>query len=251
MRKFILLLLVSPLFTNAQQNFEGTIRYLSYTSNSTDSSERVMSFGKTRVQTITREFEKNRIIETTDILDFEKGLAFNIDHATNTYTVDTFLNESKEKKHAIVIGGTQSILGYKAVKYGLNDTVAGLPITLYRYISPDLKYSIPEKYRQVYQQADFAGDNLCWLEMHVLFCVNDLTGAGDPDKKDSVVTKAIEILHGPVDESRFIVPGSYKLITRKDTGIRLKSIKVEESAPEPPPPPPPPKPRQKRIIKKN
>lgn len=74
MRKFLLLLLVSPLSGVAQQNFEGTIRYVNIIQQK-DSGYNIHSFGKTKVKMDIYDHTKRDFLETTIINDFDKGLS--------------------------------------------------------------------------------------------------------------------------------------------------------------------------------
>jgi hypothetical protein len=232
MRLFYFIPLLFPFASIAQQNFEGKIRFQRIASVTGDTSEVIMWYGKTKIKTDTYSPEKKDVIQSTYIMDFDKELTVEIDHKRNTYSIDSVWDNREISELLHLTSDTVNISGYRALKNVSTYTTFGFPLTMNVWVPIDLKYTVPEKFREAYKAGGFPADNICWLKMHIIYSSDVIV------KKDSVMIDPVEIIPGPVDQSGFTVPSSYTFKENKP-GLRLEAVVEEKSPPGPPPPPKP------------
>jgi hypothetical protein len=256
MRKLFLLLLVSPIIVHAQQNFEGTIRYNLQSGIFGDSLQLEIKYGKTKVKISTHMIRSSELAKVDCIYDFPNGLMYEINHTDKTYSIDTLSAQAGTDRTILATKDTTRILNYPVVRYTSEekeDIGSGkIPTTINFFVSPAIRYIIPEKMRKAKDIFTDELGNFLWLELSVRFSLSKVMGSDKQGKEDSTLIRATAILPGAIDESGWIIPASYE----KDPNSFNKKVKIEmeimeEPSIPPPPPPPPVKPKQKQLKSKN
>lgn len=241
MIKLFILLLIFPLMATAQQNFEGKIVYESYTGNKKDSAEMVAIYGKNKVQVTNRKFKRNKTEESIVILDFDKGLRYDINPMTKTYVIDSFLMGDKAVSSLQRTSDTARILSYRVNSYVEDTLVFGLKMKTTLWFSPDLKYIVPEKYAGFAHAPQSGDNNICWLGLSIVYRMQSVVEGAEK----TMSVQAIQVIPGPVDDNSLVVPDSYTLKTTKEPPFKIEMDEIE--APPIPPPPPPPPPRKPKT----
>ena len=250
----LLCFLLLPTLIFCQKNFEGIVSYKGHST--IDGSKTLMrvyySKNKMKLESSEEVLNTYKNEPKSMVIDFKKGIQYLIDTLLETVEVDSLKYKDPEDMDSeflfLPTDITKKILGNDCRLYNakttIDDSTLVVPESMFAmWFSENIKYIIPESYRNKRSLLTSPDGNCIWLESSLTFKSPLIKKKG---AIDSISYKAILIEPQILPDSIFNIPSQY-ILKYRDYGsstetIELTEIISEEAIKPDPPPPPPPKP---------
>jgi hypothetical protein len=235
MKKAIFIFLAFlPLLVFSQKEFEGIVTYKGFQSTEKKSFDfkLYLSKGKIKAKMAGNETAEE-YSEQIHIYDFNTGIHYIIDDKAKTFAIDSLHKKTSEDFRTRVKDTSlpENILGYSCKGYNITPISASYldDWNGISWFSDSLKFIVPVKYRGKRSMSTLADGNMLMLKSIMSFNHDEAE-----DEGDSLFIVADKIEKIKLDESEFLPPAGYILITEEQMdeiyqdSIKSDSVEIKE-----------------------